>query len=81
MRQGKTDWQKSFVVFVITREDLCTIGFPRWQVAGLSDEEMCQIASQVSTCYTESFYSENLKAATYFVLCQRTRTNIIGEPI
>jgi hypothetical protein len=81
MRQGKTDWGKAFIVKAITREDIFSAGFPHWQVAGLSDSQMHHIATQMGVSYTDSFFAEDLVTATTSVLCQPTRTNIIGEPI
>ncbi len=79
MNRGKTDWNKSFPVRSITREDIFRAGFPRWQVAGLTDEEMNKIASMMGVSYTDSFFAEDLESATTFVLCNKAKPNIIGE--
>jgi hypothetical protein len=51
MRQGKTDWPKSFVVRAINREDLCTIGFPNRNGAALSGKETSQISPLTEVSY------------------------------
>lgn len=81
MKQGKTDWQKPLTITAITRKDLFIAGFPRWQLAGPSEKEMNQIALQMGISYGEAFFLEDLEAAMNFVLCKRTRTNIIREPV
>jgi hypothetical protein len=81
MRQGKTNWGKVFPVRTITREDLCTAGFPRWQVAGLSDSEMNEIAAQMGISYGDSCFQEDLASAIRCVLSKRSRNNSIGGPV
>lgn len=76
----KIEWGNPFSVLTITREDIVTAGFPRWQAA-LSDEEMVQIASLVKVSYDDEFFLARLKLATNHVLSQRTHTNIIGDPV
>ncbi len=79
---SKVAWGKPFPVKTISREEIVTAGFPRWQVAGLSDEEMVKIASILEVSYTDGFFSEDLEAAVNFVLRARPpRKNIIGEPV
>ncbi len=77
---GKIEWGKPFSVLTITREDIVTAGFPRWQAA-LSDEEMMKIASLIKASYENEFFFVRIKAATNHVLTQRTHTNIIGDPV
>jgi hypothetical protein len=77
-RKGKADWTKSFSILAITREDLVSLGVPRWQAA-LSDGEMQQLASILRSKLTDTFSAEDLETAMDVVLARRAGVHIIGE--
>ncbi len=78
-RQGKVDWNKAFPISHVTREDLVTAGFPRWKVAGLSDDEVVLVASRMGDMHTDCCYHEAIIEAAEYVSLLYPKKNINGE--
>ena len=76
MRQGKIDWNKPFPLVSISREDLVTAGFPRWQAA-LSDDEMKQLVQLLLDACMVTFSPEALETAMDTIIASRAGVHII----
>ena len=78
MRQGKIDWNKPFPLVSISREDLVTAGFPRWQAA-LSDDEMQQLVTLLLNACVTTFSREALDSAMDTISARHAGVHIIGR--
>lgn len=74
---NKIAWSQPFTVMAISREDIISTGFARWEGA-LTDAEMLQVASLVKASYDNEFFLVRLKAATNHVLLQRPQDLLTG---
>jgi hypothetical protein len=61
-------WHKSFEVSSVSRSDLVTAGLSPEFVAGLTDEQMAQVAAKMGDYYTDQGYWEHVTIAVEHIM-------------
>jgi hypothetical protein len=81
MKMDSLDWSRKYEVLSISRLDLSSSGLTAEQINQLSDEDMEQIAEELSNRYLLNDFEEDVLFVARLVLAEKEQLNGSEEPV
>jgi hypothetical protein len=81
MKVDSLDWSRKYEVLSISRLDLSSSGLTAGQINQLSDEDMEQIAEEISNRYLLNDFEEDVLFVARLVLAEKEQLHDSEEPM
>jgi hypothetical protein len=81
MKVDSLDWSRKYEVLTISRLDLSSSGLTAEQINQLSDEDMEQIAEELSNRYLLNDFEEDVLFVARLVLAEKEQLNDSEQPM
>jgi hypothetical protein len=81
MKVDSLDWSRKYEVLTISRLDLSSSGLTAEQINQLSDEDMEQIAEELSNRYLLNDFEEDVLFVARLVLAEKEQLHDSEEPM